>query len=252
MKIVVIGGSGLIGTKLVRNLQNLGHEAVSASPRSGVNAVTGEGLDRALAGVDVVVDVSNSPSFADEAVMEFFTVSNRNLTAAEAKGGVKHHVALSIVGADRIPDSGYMRAKVAQEQIIRASGIPFTILRATQFFEFLDAIAGSGESGDAVRIPPAAFQPVAAEDVAAALVPLVLEAPTGRTVDLAGPERLGMDEMIRRHLALRNDLRRVVTDAEATYYGSRLAPGALVPAGESLIGSLSHAAWLERFAGAVV
>jgi uncharacterized protein YbjT (DUF2867 family) len=246
MKIVVIGGSGLIGTKLVRNLRNQGHDAVSASPRTGVNAVTGEGLDAALAGVDVVVDVSNYPSFADEAVMEFFTKSGRHLAAAEAKAGIKHHVALSVVGAERIPDSGYMRAKVAQEELICASGIPFTILRATQFFEFLDAIATFGETADGIHLPPADFQPVAAEDVAAALASLALGAPQNRIVDLAGPERMGMDAMIRRHLALRGDSRRVVTDDGATYYGSRLQPGALVPTGESLLGLLKHATWLEQ------
>ncbi|MGC3969369.1 MAG: NAD(P)H-binding protein [Pirellulales bacterium] len=187
-----------------------------------------------MQGADVVVDVANSPSWEDQAVLDFFTNSTRNLLAAEAKAGVRHHVALSVVGTDRIPDSGYMRAKVAQEREICAGNVPYTILRATQFLEFLDAIADFGSDGTTVRLPPVAFQPVAAEDVAAALAQLVLERPKNGTLDLGGPERMNMDEMIRRHLALRNDARRTVADSAATYYGSKLLYDALVPTGQAL------------------
>src|SRR6478609_1368609 len=195
MKIVVIGGSGLIGRKLVPILRELGHEAVPASPSSGVNALTGEGLAGALAGARVVVDVSNSPSFADAAVREFFETSTRNLLAAETAAGVGHHVALSVVGADRLPESGYMRAKVAQEGLIEASTVPYTIVRATQFFEFVGGIAQSATDGQTVRLPPALMQPILSDDVAAGVAEVALAAPLNATVDLAGPDRIRMDEL---------------------------------------------------------
>src|SRR5687768_1844177 len=199
-KIVVIGGSGLIGTKLVSKLRALGHEVNAASPSSGVNAVTGEGLAEALAGADIVVDVANSPSFEDKAVLEFFEKSGRNILAAEAAAGVGHHVALSVVGADRLPDSGYMRAKVAQEGLIRSAEIPYTIVRATQFFEFVGAIAGSGTNCNTVRLPPAMMQPIAAQDVSAALADIAVSKPVNGMVELAGPEPIRMDEFVRRFL----------------------------------------------------
>jgi uncharacterized protein YbjT (DUF2867 family) len=246
MKIVVIGGSGLIGGKLVTNLRGLGHEVVAASPRSGVNAVTGEGLAESLAGARVVVDVSNSPSFEDQAVLEFFETSSRNLLAAETAAAVAHHVALSVVGADRLPDSGYMRAKFAQEKLIKAAGVPYSILRATQFFEFLDGIAGTSTVGDAVRLSPALFQPVAADDVAAALTDLAVGAPINSMVELAGPESLPLDEFVRRYLAAKRDPRQVVADSHARYFGEELNDRSLRPDGVPRIGSISLEQWLSR------
>src|SRR4051794_412400 len=230
MKIVVIGGSGLIGKKLIPLLRERGHEAVSASPSSGVNAVTGEGLSGALAGAAAVVDVSNSPDWADAAVMEFFDRSTRNLLAAEA-AGVRHHVALSVVGADRMPDSGYMRAKVNQEKLIEAGPVPYTIVRATQFFEFLGGIADSGAEGDAVRLSTAPMQPVAADDVAAALADVALGAPLNATVELAGPEMTSIADLVGRFMAASGDKRTVIADPQAPYSGAVLdgrgiAPGA--------------------------
>ena len=245
MKIVVIGGSGLIGSQLVRILAAEGHETVAASPRSGVDTVTGEGLDAALAGADVVVDVANSPSFEDQAVLAFFESSGRNLAAAEKRAGVKHHVALSVVGADRMPDSGYMRAKVAQERIIVDSGVPYSVLRATQFFEFLDAIAGSGTSGDTVRLAPAKFKPVASADVAATLAGIVLGAPLNDIEDLAGPLLLPLDEYIRRYLRAKGDPRAVVTDVEATYFGAAMGHHPLVPVGKAHLGAVSLEDWMK-------
>ena len=210
MKIVVIGGSGLIGSKLVNNLRQRGHEVVAASPSSGVNTLTGEGLADALAGARVVVDVANSPSFEDKAVMEFFETSGRNLLAAEAAAGVGHHVALSVVGADRLPDSGYLRAKVAQEKLIKASKIPYTIVRATQFFEFAGGIAQSATEGQTVRLSPALMQPIVSDDVAAALADVALGAPVNGTVELAGPERFSLDELVQHFLDAKHDARRVV------------------------------------------
>ena len=245
MKIVIIGGSGLIGSQVAGILGAQGHEVVAASPRSGVNTVTGEGLDAALAGADVVVDVANSPTFEDQAVLAFFESSGRNLAAAEKRAGVKHHVALSVVGADRMPDSGYMRAKVAQERIIVDSGVPYSILRATQFYEFLDAIAGSGTSGDTVRMPPAKFQPVASADVAATLAAIVSGAPLNGMEELAGPELLPLDEYIRRYLRVKGDPRAVVTDGEATYFGAAMDHHPLVPLGKAHLGAVSHGNWMK-------
>lgn len=221
MKVIVIGGSGLIGKKLVPLLRGRGHEAVAASPSTGVNALTGEGLAGALAGADVVVDVSNSPSFADDAVMAFFDTSTRNLMAAEAAAGVKHHVALSVVGADRLPDSGYMRAKVAQERLIAGSSVPYTIVRATQFYEFLGAIAGEPNGGP-VRLPAAPMQPLAADDVAVALADIAQAAPANGIVELAGPEVASVAAFVGRFLAASGDARTVVADPQARYFGAAL------------------------------
>jgi uncharacterized protein YbjT (DUF2867 family) len=245
MKIIVIGGSGLIGKKLVSRLRERGHEAVAASPSSGVNAITGEGLAAVLVGAKVVVDVTNSLSFEDGPVLEFFEKSSRNLLAAEAIAGVGHHVALSIVGADRIPDSGYMRAKVAQEKLIESAGIPHTILRATQFFEFVGAIAQAATDEQTVRVPPAFIQPVLSDDVAAALVDITLGEPVNGTVDLAGPDRFSFEELIRHFLSANPDPRQVVTDTHASYFGAKLSEYALVPAGDSRIGSTRFEDWLS-------
>src|SRR3954466_16321539 len=220
MKIVVIGGSGLIGKKLIPLLRERGHEAVSASPSSGVNTLTGEGLSVALPGAQVVIDMTNSPSWEDESVMEFFGTSTRNLLAAEAASGVKHHVALSVVGADRMPDSGYMRAKVNQEKLIEAGGVPYSIVRATQFFEFLGYIADSGAEGDAVRLSTAPMQPLAADDVAAALADIAVGAPLNGMVELAGPERMSIAEFVGRSMAASGDERKVIADPHARYTGA--------------------------------
>ncbi|MBB3128408.1 uncharacterized protein YbjT (DUF2867 family) [Paenibacillus rhizosphaerae] len=220
MKIVVIGGSGLIGTKLVNNLKALGHEVTAASRSLGVNTLTGEGLAEALHGAEVVVDVSNSPSFEDKAVLEFFETSTRNLLAAEAAAGVGHHVALSVVGTERLLQSGYFRAKMAQEELIQDSKIPYTIVRATQFFEFLGGIADVATEGDIVRLPPALMQPIVSNDIAAALVDFTLGTPVNGIVDVAGPDQFRMDELIRQYLSAIQDPRQVVTDKDALYYGS--------------------------------
>src|SRR5262245_24167020 len=217
MKIVVIGGSGLIGSKLVRNLRERGHEVVAASPSSGVNAVTGQGLAEAIAGTQVVVDVSNSPSWEDDAVLKFFETSTRNLLAAEKAAGVGHHVALSVVGSDRIPDSGYLRAKAAQERLIKAGGVPYTIVRATQFFEFLGGIAGTA---DPVRLSTAPMQPVAAADVSAALADVAVGRPLNAMIELAGPETLPMAEFVQRFLTASGDMRKVIPDPKARYFGA--------------------------------
>jgi uncharacterized protein YbjT (DUF2867 family) len=229
MKVLVIGGTGLIGSQVIANLTQLGHEAISASPRSGVNSVTGEGLAEAVAGVHTVVDLSNSPSFDDDPVLHFFTASTTNLLAAERAAGVAHHVALSIVGADRAPDSGYMRAKVAQEKLIQESGNPYSIVRATQFFEFVGAIADSATDGDTVRLPVGAFQPIAAKDVATAVTGATISEPTNGFTNIAGPEKLGMDEFIRRALAASGDPRQVVGDPAAQYFGTALDEHTIVP-----------------------
>jgi uncharacterized protein YbjT (DUF2867 family) len=229
MKIVVIGGSGLIGSQVIAQLVELGHEAVSASPRSGVNTLTGEGLADVLAGAHTVVDVSNSPSFDDEPVMNFFTTSTRNLLAAERAAGGRHHVALSIVGADRAPDSGYMRAKVAQEKLIAEGQVPYSIVRATQFFEFVDPIADSATDGDTVRVPHGAFQPIAAKDVATAVSGATISDPTNGIINIAGPEKLGMDDFIRNSLAAHGDPRHVVTDPSAPYFGQVIDEHTIVP-----------------------
>src|SRR6266403_1267385 len=222
MKIVVIGGSGLIGKKLVKNLRQQGHEVVAASPSLGVNTVTGEGLAQALAGAQVVVDVANAPSWEDKAVLEFFETAGHNLLAAEAAAGVRHHVALSVVGTDRLLASGYFRAKMAQENLIKASPVPYTIVRATQFFEFVGGIAQSATDGHTVRLSPAFVQPVVSDDVAAALADVTLGAPVNGTVDLAGPERLRLDELVRRFLRANQDARQVVADVHARYCGAEL------------------------------
>ncbi|WAJ44563.1 SDR family oxidoreductase [Mycobacterium sp. Aquia_216] len=228
MKVLVVGGSGLIGSQVVAMLAEQGHEAVPASPRSGLNAVTGEGVAEAVAGVHTVVDVSNSPSWADDDVMEFFTTSTRNLLEAERAAGVQHHVGLSIVGADRLPDSGYMRAKVAQEKVIVESGTPHTIVRATQFFEFVGGIADSLADGDTVRAPHAAFEPIASADVATAVTRAAIGAPAG-LINIAGPDKRGMDDFLRIWFAATGDARQVITDPEARYFGALLDEGSIVP-----------------------
>ena len=229
MKIVVIGGTGLIGSKTVAILRQAGHEVVAASPNSGVNTITGEGLEKAVAGAEVVIDLANSPSFEDKAVLEFFQTSGRNLHAAEAAAGVRHHVALSIVGTDRTPDNGYFRAKVAQEKLIEASGIPYTIIRSTQFLEFLKGIADSSMDGDKVRVSPGLFQPIAADDVAAMVADVALAPPRNGIVEIAGPERAPFNEIVARYLKAVGDPRDVVRDPEARYFGGRVEEHSLVP-----------------------
>jgi len=244
MKIVVIGGTGLIGSKLVSKLTEHGHEAIAASPNSGVNTLTGEGLAEVLAGAQVVVDVSNSPSFEADAVMEFFRTSTGNLLAAEKAAGVGHHVALSVVGTDRLPDSGYFRAKIAQEELIKESGMPFSIVHATQFFEFVKSIAQEATRGDTVRLSHALVQPMAADDVASAVGRTAVGAPLNGTVDIAGPEQLGLDELVRKAFALRGDPREVVVDASAPYFGAVLEERTLVPAGDALVFETRFEDWL--------
>ena len=246
MKIVVIGGSGLIGTKLVNNLRQHGHEVVAASPSSGVNTLTGEGLAEALAGAQVVVDVANSPSFEDKAVLEFFETSGRNLLAAEAAAGVGHHVALSVVGTDRLLASGYFRAKMAQEKLIKASKIPYTIVRATQFFEFVGGIAQSATDGQTVRLPPALMQPIVSDDVAAALAEIAVAEPLNGTVELAGPEPIPMDELVRRFLSANRDARKVTTDAQAGYFGTAVNDQSLTPGDNPRLGPTRFEDWLSR------
>ncbi len=248
MKIVVIGGSGLIGSKLVKILRERGHEVVPASPATGVDTLTGKGLDDALKGAQVVVDVTNSPSFEDTAVMKFFETSTRNLLAAEQKAGVKHHVALSIVGADRNPDSGYLRAKVAQEKLITSSTIPYSILRATQFFEFIGGIADGGTEGNTVRLTSAKLQPIAADDVAAALAPVAMGEPVNGFLEVAGPEPLPLAEMAQRWLAAKHDKRQVVVDAKARYFGTELNDKSLTPGANPRIGKIRFDEWLNRTA----
>jgi len=248
MKIVVIGGSGLIGTKLVSLLRQSGHEVVAASPSSGVDTLTGEGLADALAGAQVVVDVANSPSFEDKAVLEFFQTAGRNLLAAEAAAGVKHHVALSVVGTDRVPSSGYFRAKLAQESLIKASKIPYTIVRSTQFFEFVGAIAQSATDGPTVRLPPALMQPVVSDDVAATMADVAVGKPVNGTIELAGPEAIRMDELVRRFLIANRDARRVTTDGSALYFGAKVDDRSLTPGDRPRIGSTRFEDWLRRSA----
>lgn len=247
MKIVVIGGTGLIGSKVVSNLRQKGHEVIAAAPNTGVNTLTGEGLSEALAGAQVVIDLANSPNFADDAVMAFFKTAGGNLMAAEAKAGVRHHIALSIVGTDRNPDSGYLRAKLAQEELIKASGMPYTILRATQFFEFLGAIAQSAADGQAVRLSPAYLQPVASDDVAAFVAKVATMAPANGIFELAGPERIGLDDLVRRYFAAKHDPRKVLTDIHARYFGAELNDRSLTPSGDKPhIGATSFDAWLAK------
>jgi uncharacterized protein YbjT (DUF2867 family) len=248
MKIVVIGGSGLIGTKLVNKLREHGHEAVAASPNSGVNTLTGEGLAEVLKGASVVVDVSNAPSWEDAAVLKFFETSTRNLLSAEAAGGVRHHVALSVVGADRSPDSGYMRAKIAQEALIKAGKVPYTILRATQFFEFIGRIADESTEGNTVRLPSALMQPVAADDVAAALARVATGEPVNGITELAGPEPIRLDELARRFLKAKHDARRVTADANMRYFGAVVNDQSLTPGDNPRIGPTRFEEWLNKSA----
>lgn len=246
MKIVVIGGTGLIGSNVVNRLRANGHDTVAASPNTGVNTLTGHGLADALKGAQVVVDVSNSPSFEDQAVLDFFETSGRNLLAAETAAGVEHHVALSVVGTDRLPDSGYFRAKVAQEALIKASKIPYTILRATQFFEFVEGIVKSGADGDAVRLSPALIQPIASDDVSAVLADLAVGAPVNGTVEVGGPDRYPLDDLARKFLASRQDRREVIADIHARYFGSELNDQSLVAADGARIGPTRFFNWLGR------
>ena len=246
MKIVVIGGTGLIGSKVVEKLKQKGHEAIAAAPNTGVNTITGEGLKEAMAGAQVVIDLANSPSFEDKAVLEFFETSERNLHAAEAAAGVRHHVALSIVGTDRTPDNGYFRAKVAQEKLIETSGIPYTIIRSTQFLEFLGGIAASSADGNMVRLSPGLFQPIAADDVAAIVADVALAAPRNGIVEIAGPERAPFNEIVARYLKAVGDSREVVSDPEARYFGGRVEEHSLVPLGEARLGRIGFDEWLRR------
>jgi uncharacterized protein YbjT (DUF2867 family) len=245
MKIVVIGGSGLIGSKLVSTLRSQGHEVLAASPNSGVDTITGDGLPEALAGAPVVVDVSNSPSFAEADVLKFFETSTTNLLAAEARAGVRHHVALSIVGTDRLPDSGYLRAKVAQEKLIKAASIPYTILRSTQFFEFIGRIAQASADGS-VRVSNALFQPVFSANVVEALAELTVGSPVNGTVEVGGPERFRMSELVQRVLRANGDTREVIGDAHARYFGAELTDESLVAGPNARIGSKRFEAWLNE------
>ena len=246
MKLVIIGGTGLIGSKLVTKLKEHGHEAVPASPDTGVNTLTGAGLAEVLQGASVVVDVSNSPSFEESAVMEFFTTSTRNLLKYAAAAGVKHYVALSVVGTERIPESPYLRAKNAQETLIKGGGIPYSIVHATQFFEFVKRIADDATVGTMVRLPPALIQPMAADDVAKAVGRIAAGTPVNGTVEVAGPQQFRFDELIRQSLAARNDPREVVVDPQARYFGAELAERSLVPAGEARLGEIRFEEWLGQ------
>jgi len=246
MKIVIIGGTGLIGSKTTPILRQGGHEAIATSPKTGVNTITGEGLKEALAGTQVVIDLANSPSFEDKAVLEFFETSGRNLLAAEAAAGVRHHVAVSIVGTDRTPESGYFRAKLAQEKLIKTSRIPYTIIRSTQFMEFLGSIAASGTDGSVVRISPGLFQPIAADDVAAITADVALAAPRNGTLEIAGPERAPFNDIVARYLKAIGDPRQVVTDPEARYFGAPVEERSLVPLGDARLGRIGLDEWLRR------
>ena len=245
MKIIVIGGTGLIGSKVVKRLLELGHEAMAASPDSGVNTVTGAGLQAALTGASVVVDVSNSPSFEDNAVMAFFETSTRNLLAAEGEAGVRHHVALSVVGTDRLPESGYLRAKRAQEKLIESSLIPYSIVHSTQFFEFVKRIADEATQGDVVRLPPVLIQPIAAAEVAAAVADVAVGAPLNGVIEVAGPDQVRFDVLIQRGLA-RNDPRKVVADPHARYFGTELGERSLVAGSEARLGKIHFEDWLSQ------
>jgi uncharacterized protein YbjT (DUF2867 family) len=248
MKIVVIGGSGLIGSKLVSKLRQDGHEPLAASPDSGVDIITGEGLAEALDGAHVVVDVANAPAWDDAAVLDFFQTSSRNMLGAEQAAGVGHHVTLSVVGGDRLPDSGYLRAKVAQEEIVKAGPIPYTIVRATQFFEFIGRIADSSTDGDTVRLPPVLVQPEAADDVVAALADVAVDIPLNGTVELAGPEAFRLDELARRVLSAHDDPRQVTADVHARYFGAELDDESLIPGDDARIAPTRFEDWLRRSA----
>jgi len=245
MKIVVIGGTGLIGSKVVEKLRAHGHDAVAAAPNTGVNTVTGEGLAEVLKNASVVVDVSNSPSFEEKAVMEFFRTSTGNLLASEARAGVRHHVALSVVGTDRLQESAYIRAKIAQEKLIKEAGIPYSIVHATQFFEFVKQIADEATDGNQVRLPPVFIQPIAAEDVATAVAKVAVGTPLNGMVEVAGPQRFRFDEFIRQGLRARNDPREVVVDPNARYFGAKLSELTLVASGEAYFGEIRFADWLS-------
>jgi uncharacterized protein YbjT (DUF2867 family) len=246
MKVVVIGGTGLIGSKLVKKLRDVGHDALAASPDTGVNTLTGEGLAEALEGAEVVVDVANAPVWDDAAVLDFFQTSSRNVLAAEIASAVKHHVTLSVVGADRLPESGYLRAKLAQEEAVKTGSIPYTILRATQFFEFIERIADSSVDGDTVHLAPVFVQPESADDVAAALVEIAESEPVNEIVELAGPEQFRLDELARRVLRANNDVRPVTADAHARYFGAELADHSLTPGTNARIAPTRFEDWLSQ------
>lgn len=243
MKIVVIGGTGLVGSKVVKHLRARGHDVLAASPASGVNTITGEGLTEALTGANVVIDLANSPSFEDAAVLEFFQTAGKNLFAAEVAAGVQHHVALSIVGCDRLPECGYFQGKVAQEKLIRESGVPYTIIRSTQFLEFLGGIAQAGSAGRTVRLSPALFQPIASDDVALAVADFAADKPRNGIVEIAGPERVRLVDIVQRFMEATNDTREVVVDKHARYFGAELQDSSLVPEGDARLGAINYDAW---------
>jgi len=246
MKIVVIGGTGLIGSKVVNKIRQGGHEVIAASPNTGINTITGEGLAEALNNTDVVVDLANSPSFEDKAVMEFFQTAGAHLLAAEINAGVKHHVALSIVGVDLMQDSGYMRAKLVQEDLIRKSGVPYTIVRSTQFLEFMAGIANQATEGDVVHVSDVQFQPIAAEDVATFVAEAALAAPINGIMEIAGPKRFTMPEIIARYLQGTNDPRKVIPNSNTQYYGAQIGYASLVPAGKAKLGAIDFATWFDK------
>jgi uncharacterized protein YbjT (DUF2867 family) len=248
MKIVIIGGTGLIGSKTVERLRSRGHEVIAASPNTGVNTITGEGLAEALVGTDIVIDLANSPSFEDKAVMDFFETSGRNLLAAEKTAGVKHHIALSVVGTERLQESGYFRAKLAQEKLIKASGMPYTIVHSTQFMEFLSGIAQSGTVGDTVHLSPAYVQPIASDDVADAMTDVALAAPINGTIEIAGPERVRLSDLVTRYLIATGDGRKVVPDTNAKYFGAHLEDGSLVSDNNPRLGKLTFEQWFPTSA----
>jgi uncharacterized protein YbjT (DUF2867 family) len=249
MRIVVLGGTGLIGSKTVPLLRQGGHQVVVAGPQTGVNVLTGEGLDVAMTGADVSIDLTNSPSFEDRPVMDFFTTAGRNILAAETAAGLEHHVCLSIVGTDRIPDSGYLRAKVAQEELVRRSGIPYTIIRSTQFLEFLDRIAKSSMDGDRLRLPSGLFQPIAAEDVAAAVAKVAAAKPVDGIIEIAGPERAPFADFVARYLRAIGDRHEVISDPEARYFGGKVEAQSLVPLGTAQLGRITLDEWLASRLG---
>jgi uncharacterized protein YbjT (DUF2867 family) len=246
MKIVVIGGTGLIGSKTVARLRSAGHDALAAAPDTGVNTVTGEGLDAALDGAEVVIDLANSRSFEPSAALDFFTAHEKNLLAAEVRAGVRHHLVLSIVGADRSPDNGYFRAKVVQEDLIRGAGIPYTVVRSTQFMEFLGSIADAGQTDGAINIATGLFQPIAADDVAAIVADSAIAAPRNGTIEIAGPEKAPFDEIIRSYLRMMGDDRPVHADPGARYFGGKVERLSLVPTGEAQLGRIKLADWVRR------
>jgi uncharacterized protein YbjT (DUF2867 family) len=246
MKVVVIGGTGLIGSKVVSRLRDQGHEVVVAAPSTGIDILTGEGLDAAMAGTGTVVDLSNSPSFEDAAVMEFFQTAGRNLLDAEAKANVGHHVALSVVGTQKLTDSGYFRAKIVQEELIRNAGIPYTIIHSTQFFEFLPGIIKSATDGDTVRLAPALVQPIASEDVADAVARIAVQTPANDTVEISGPEREPLSDLAQRFMSITQDPRKVISDVHARYFGAELKTNTLVPEGKAWQGAVNFERWMEQ------